>query len=332
MTVKQSTIYYSLGCVLITGIFLFAVNLMCLTDSNGKGQHIETNKPYPHEKRQRPIIIWHHNLIRDTKESLKTALSSGLINHVSIGETLNRRDFDYRTNRLVAGLPQDLVTSKKVREAVAIVKRSGAKVIWMRWLWPGYEIEGIRFEDIFDPNYYIEEIRNIRAEAKSVGADFTAIDTEPYGYFPFKSEFRKRCSDKDFNSIHQAVKDATNKSGQVDFVLPSYGPFKNHIYNALVELGKWKIAEHTYFDIPAKIKDKKRPYDVMGAYLDITKHNDKYPTAPCFTPREILERQDLWAHTKGLFIYPDDENIEKIAEMFSKISDIQPETTKKSGR
>ncbi|GAH39525.1 unnamed protein product, partial [marine sediment metagenome] len=45
-----------------------------------------------------------------------------------------------------------------------------------------------------------------------------------------------------------------------------------------------------------------------------------------FTPGEILKRQDLWAHKKGLFIYPGTtkNDVTATALEFSRIRTIQP--------
>ena len=310
MRLKYNTL--SFVCGFIAAIVIIA-GVCCLYSDGKTAENRDTQSLSSSAEivATKPMIVWFHNIATTKPKVLEKAISNGIVSHVLL-LYLHPLDAPLKGPALV-----------KVREAVEVCKKYKTKIIWCRTLWPTYKVEDIRKDSFFSPNYYITAIEQVKLEAKNIEADFTAIDTEPYGYFPFKSEFRKAWSDKDFNAVVQAIKEATAKEGQVDFVLPSYGPFKNHIYNALVELGKWKIAEHTYFDIPAKIKDKKRPYDVLGAYVNISKKNVKVPSAPFFTPEEILQRQELWARKKGLMLYPYEGNVEKVAEMITKISNIQ---------
>ena len=96
----------------------------------------------------------------------------------------------------------------------------------------------------------------------------------------------------------------------------------------IVSLGtgslKIKIAEHTYYNIPFLHNDKRRPYDVFGAYVNTVTTNEKYPDRPYFTPREILERQDLWTHKKGLMLYPKEDKVRQVSEMLADITYVEP--------
>lgn len=268
----------------------------------------------------RPVIIWFHNAAIIKTHILEKAVSNGIVTHV-----------------LMLYLhPEDvpLTKLKNVSKAIKLCKKYNVMVIWARTLWPNYEVKDFRRSDMSDPNYYKNSIELIRAEARALGADFTGVDREPYAFFPFKKITKKPLSPEEYYAIKEAVQKAIKEKGQLDFTLPAGGPFPYHIYDAAKDLGKLKIAEYTYYNIPWKISGntKKRPYDIFGAYINVSKHNPRHPEAPFFTPREILERQDLWTHTKGLFFYPHHENMEKVAEMLSEISDIQPKTTKRSGR
>lgn len=269
----------------------------------------------------KPVIIWFHNAVTGKTHVLEKAVSNGIVTHVLM-LYLNPED-------------APLTKLKNVSEAIKICKKYNVMVIWARTLWPNYKVKDFRRSDMSDPNYYKNSIKLIRAEARALGADFTGVDREPYALFPFKKIKGKPLSPREYYAIKEAVQKAIKEEGQLDFTLPAGGPFPNHIYDATMELGRLKIAEHTYYNIPWKIGGnarEKRPYDIFGAHINVSEYNPRHPEAPFFTPREILERQDLWAHTKGLFIYPDDENIEKVAEMLSEISDIQPKTTNRSGR
>jgi hypothetical protein len=222
--------------------------------------------------------------------------------------------------------PEDapLKDQKIVMEAISVCKSHKIKIIWSRTLWPTYEVKGFKESQMTDPNYYKVFISKVRTEAQSLGAEYTAVDTEPYGYFPFQKMFGNVLGKERFEAMQKAVDNATQKEGKFDFVLPVGGALKNLMYDAVIGLGKIKIAEHTYFDIPAKIHDNRRPYDVLGAYISIRKTNKAVPEAPYFTVQEILERQDLWRDRTGLMLYPKEDEIEAIADQLSQIKTIVP--------
>ena len=258
----------------------------------------------------KPMIIWMHNAPVHSPVVLEKALSSGIITHVWV-LFLNPQD---------APLPK----LNRARQAIEVCKKHNVKVIWARTLWPSYEVKKFRRSDMSDPNYYKNFIDIIRTEAQVLGADFTAVDTEPYTYFPYLEVKKNPLSQKEFNAIKDAVDEAVAEKGQLDFLAPSCGYFPRHIYDAVKNMGELKVAEHTYYDIPRKIKSKKWPYDIFGAYVNVTKDNPRHPKAPFFTPREILERQDLWKHKKGLFISANHKGMGEVAELLSTIKYVRP--------
>ncbi|MHC4160457.1 MAG: hypothetical protein ACYSSO_15435, partial [Planctomycetota bacterium] len=71
-----------------------AVSVICLNNTNGKAQHIDTNEPFPHQKKQQPIIMWFHNGVTDSPKALKLAISSRLVSHVMI-KYMHRADRDW---------------------------------------------------------------------------------------------------------------------------------------------------------------------------------------------------------------------------------------------
>jgi hypothetical protein len=294
---------------LIVVVIVFIVSEQLCADVNNK----DPNDFNPAQTKNKPMIIWFHNAPVHKPATLEKALSSGIITHVWI-LFLNPQD---------APLPK----LNKARQAIKVCKKHNVEVIWARTLWPSYEVKNFRRHDMSDPNYYKSFIDTIRAEARILGADYTAVDTEPYALFPFKEIKMYPLRQEEFDVIKVAVDEAVAEKGQLDFVAPAGGALANHIYNPLSLLGRLRVAEHTYFDIPRKIKDKKRPYDVFGAYINVTKQNPQYPKAPFFTPEEILERQDLWGHKKGLYISANHKDMEKVAEMLSKIKYIKPKAS-----
>ncbi len=285
-------------------------------DTKDSNDHAQSGKNA--ESKEKPVIIWFHNVASTEARVLEKAVSSGIVTHVWVL-------YFHPVDAPLAGL-------KNVPKAVKICKKYNVKVIWARTLWPNYEVKNFRRADISDPNYYKNFIELIRAEARVLGADFTGVDAEPYGIFPFKEIGGKPLIPKEYYAVKQAVQKTIKEKGQLDFIMPAGGAFPYHMYEVVRDLAKLKIAEHTYYDIPKKITDKNRPYDVLGAYINVSKYNPNYPKAPFFTLHEILERQQLWAHKHGLMLYPKEDRAEQIAEMLCKISHIQPMKTTKSGQ
>lgn len=107
--------------------------------------------------------------------------------------------------------------------------------------------------------------------------------------------------------------------------------FTHDMYRPVQKLGKFSIAEHTYYNNSSRLHCKDNIFDVFGAYCSKDPYRPESPSSPRFTPREILERQDLWAYKKGLFIYPGvDENASEVAFEFSKISTFELVSDKSS--
>ena len=258
-----------------------------------------------------PMIIWFYNAAADKPAVLKTALANNwIVTHVLM---LYLNPMDVK-----------LANVSNVLEAVKLCREQGVKIIWCRTLFPSYEVKLFKRQDLFDPNYYKTTIDQVREEARILNADFTAIDTEAYVYFPYKLEFREPINKVDFNKMKQAIDAAVAAKGQVDFVLPAPSMAPTQVTNAEIRLGKYKIAEHTYYNIKGISKNPKRPFDIFGAYIRTTTRNDIYPDRPHFTPKEILERQDLWGGCKGLMLYPYEKEVDKVAAMLSQIKYIEP--------
>ena len=259
-----------------------------------------------------PAIIWFHNAATTELNTLTKAVSNSIITHVWI---IHLHPHDVKL--------QDILL--QTLKAASICKKNGVKIIWARALWPSYEVKNLRKTILFDSNYYKNFIDEILEEARIIGAEFTGVDTEPYAFFPYKDIKKIPLSRKEFIAVKQAVESAVSDKGKIDFLMPASGASPTHIYNALLPLAKLRIAEDTYYDIPSKLKEKNRPFDVFGAYVNVSKENPKYPKAPFFTLREILvERRNLWRHKEGLMLYPKEDKINQLAEMLSRIGSIEP--------
>lgn len=270
-----------------------------------------------------PMIIWFHPVETDP-EILRLALSSGVFSHLML-TWLHEYDRPYSL-----AYPLSKKGLRNLQKALRLCKEKEVEVIWTRWLYPGYNHIKFPFisEDIFEATYYVQRVRNIRKEARLMGVDLVALDTEPYGASSLKPMRmgRYELSEAKFGALRNAIKAAIKAEGRVDFVLPAPRVGQRHLYTATSGLGRLVIGEHTYRDVPRRRNDRRRPYDIFGAYVSIRKEDPNYPKMPYFTPREILERQDLWAHKKGLFIFPGvgRKNVEAVALEFSKMKYIRP--------
>lgn len=270
-----------LSLFVTTDIFLAEVNRKDSRDSNTS------------ESREKPIIIWYHSGNQTSTLPLSTALSSGLITHVML-EYRNPADGPWYAER-------------RVRKAIEMVKKSDAKLIWCRDLWARWVVKDAKFADLFEPQYYIKQIQSLQADAKEMGADFVALDTEPYGNSPMKlylrGKDRIRLSYGKRRQIKLAVEKVVQKIGKIDFIFPASSTSKDHPWNILSDLGKFRISEHTYYDNEKTIRNLKYPYEIFGFYLKTTKRNDRQPFNPYFLASEIFERSELWSNRKGVFIY-----------------------------
>lgn len=245
-------------------------------------------------RKKTPIIIWFHNAGADSIEALKVALLSGIPNHVMIY---------YRYRGEVTRWQEN---PRQILQAIQLVKASSAKLIWSRCLWPYWDQSNIKPEDFFDPNYYINEIKILRAEAKRIGADFVALDIEAYGDSIMKAPIgRGDWLWGDQLDIMQSMVDAVIQAvGQVDFIYPGGNARRpNAPWNFLAVLGENRISEDTYYDNPERLALVTYPYEIFGAYVNIVKERAGYPDKPHFLVPEIFDRAELWSDKKGLFLY-----------------------------
>ena len=289
-------------------IALISVNLFCAKADDEPSYGIK-----PEASKDKPIIIWFHNgaELKDN-QSLRTALSSGLITHVMIF-------YMHRDDGWNSKLP--------VRKAIEIVKKSNAKLIWCRSIWPWYNVKNSRPQDLYDSLYYAKEIKRLRAEAKNMGADYVALDTEPYATSPLKPHLKNAKVKWNRNQIQRvklAVTKAVATAGKIDYVLPAASLNPNHPYNYLAEFGKMRISEHTYYDNEKRIKLIKYPYEIFGAFLSPIKNNKSNPQKPYFLANEIFEKSHLWSSKKGVLLYMQSKKSLAVAKALTAYSKTLP--------
>ena len=236
-------------------------------------------------------VIWWYTVTRPSLESLRTALSSGLVTHALI-KGMHRYDMH--------------LSDRRITDAVAVVREfKDVKLIWSRNTWPYTRIRDVTARALTDPEYYEREIRELKKESKTLRADFTALDTEPYGDAPVKPVLRGKNIDyaRLWPRLSEAVRKATEKAGQVDYVYPSGTRAKQHPYIALAGLGKQRLAEITYYDNPYVFRTINFPYDIPGFYVNTHREREGRPASPFFRLEQVFLRRELWESKDAIWIY-----------------------------
>ena len=267
-----------------------------------RAEDMNTVSPQENTEVSAPVVLWFHSVSSNPIKSLKLVLDSGIVSDILM-LYMHRNDADFST-------------SDKAQEAIKMVKQSQSRLIWCRDLWPYYKIKSVKPDDIYDPNYYIEEIRQLRIEAKEMNADAVALDIEPYGKSPMKLVFKNKkgraAVDRDL--LNRAVEIAVQRAGKVDYILPGGSTDTAHPYNILSKLGKNRIAESTYYYRESRLKRVRYPYEIFGAYVNIQNYNKKYPLLPYYRIVDIFEQSQLWSDRKGVFLYTDGKSCTATAQ------------------
>ena len=314
--------------MVLSRILLFLILIFGLSTwschSSGQADQGRYKSADPEQGQEDPLVIWYHSGEHRSTRSLRTVLKSDLITHVVI-KYRHLSDGEWNEDPYV-------------REAIEIVRRSNAKLIWARTMWPWYVVEDSRPQDLYDPSYYIRQIQNLRAEAAEMGADMVALDMEPYANSPMKVYFkggdRIWLNAKQLRDIQDAVNRAIEVAGKVDIVFPAGSMNRSNPYNILARFGEIRVSEHTYYDNPSAIKNIKYPYEMFGVQLSTVKENEKQPHLPYYLVEEIFEKKYLWSGTKGLFIYTSSRSSFVVAKALAaygqRLKDAASEKTERS--
>lgn len=292
------------------GVIAGILGLMLITDSALRFSRAAASKssgalpsaPVTRPPVTQPSIIWFHSVSTNPLESLELALASGLITDVLM-LYMHRFDADWQT-------------SDKAQQAIGLVKASPARLIWCRDLWPYYKTRDVKPKDIYDPNYYLREIRHLRSEAAAMGADAVALDIEPYGESPMKQVFknaRGRAAVKR-PALRDTMKQVLAQAEKVDYLLPGGSTEKSHPYNIMSVLGANRISESTYYNRVARLKRVHYPFEIFGAYVNVQSYNPRSPTLPFFRISEIFELSEIWSNRKGVFLYTDGKSATATAQ------------------
>ncbi len=285
----------------VTGV-LCGLMALCFAANNRKDAGTQTSDSGSTIEKPKPMIIWFHSCNSNKLESLRHVLSSGLVTHALI-LYMHRADADWKTK-------------PEVQKAIEMVKKSDVKLIWCRDLWPYYNDKGIKLSDFYDPNYYIQEVNYLRFEGKQIGADFVALDTEPYGRSIMKHYLKNKKwpSAEEMKNLRMVVSRTVAVTGKVDFVLPAGSARPAHPYHALAGLGNFQISEYTYYDKKRRRNVVRWPNEIFGVYVNVSRENPRTPASPYFLVSDIFERSELWSDSKGVFLYTDGRNQPAVAE------------------
>ena len=244
--------------------------------------------------RTRPIIIWNHNIYKDSIDALETAVSTDLITHVNIK----------RLHRYDCLIEKYAKYEDMVPKVIDLCKQNNVKVILTRTLWPSWRISHSNKNDLYQSEYYIREIEHLKNDANSLGADYIGLDIEPYAKSPLKKIIKKRnYNRRDLEILKNAVRSAKKETGGVDFIYPAGSNLVHHPYNIISQLATYRISEHTYYDNKDGIKNVKYPFEIFGAFVKLEKENSYRKDLPFFLVEDIFDRSELWSDKKGVWLY-----------------------------
>jgi hypothetical protein len=287
------------------------------TEGTAAAYHGTTIQPW--DDPNRPLVIWYHNIHRDSPFALRTALSSGVITSVMV-KAVHRNDFARSTFA---------AQKYRIAEAVTIARVYQVGVIWSRPLWPLYEMDGFSLDRIYDPNYYVSEIGSLRAEGRALGAIAVGLDTEPYANSPVNNVWRgnKTLTAEEEGRLVRIVEEVLRRTGPVDIVYPA-GAIRQrgkHMATVLARLGRLRISGDTYYDVPDRIASINYPYEIFGAYINTTRINIERPHLPRFRPQDIFDKQDWWLSRRGVFLYPMEHQAAAVAAELVRFAASHPE-------
>lgn len=242
-----------------------------------------------------PMVLWTHRIYADSLQSLQTALSSGLVTHVMIK----------RLHRYDCAIQQYASAEPMVPKSIELCHQYGVPVILARNLWPSWRIRESRESDLYQADYYVKEIQILQNEVKELGADYTGLDTEPYGDSPLKNNIKdfRRYTIWEMNRLKTVIQSVLDTTGQIDFILPAGSNLIEHPYNVIANVGRYRISEHTYYDNEQLIRGIKYPYEIFGAFINTTKKNANQSDAPYYLASEIFEKSERWLGKEGLFLW-----------------------------
>lgn len=202
--------------------------------------------------------IWYHNGSKHGMEELREVVKLSRVTHVF----------------LWALHPHD-VRSSHWQEHVKLCKDNKIKVVWCRSLFAMYggtlgPLNEIK--DMWSIKYLVNALRTVQAEAKQIGADYTAFELEPYANSPLKPIFfgETKLTRWQWLRMRFARWIACRLAGHVDFVLPAGTNVPRHpysVYRLLCRKGG-KITWHTYWEDPPSVY---YDYDIPAYYFDIEK-------------------------------------------------------------
>jgi hypothetical protein len=272
----------------------------------GTGMADATQKPARRTGLAKPaqMVLWCYIGRLDSPQSLRTAISSGLITHVVFA--LGNRQ------------TSDTLNWDSTQEALQIARDARVRIILTRFVWPS--APGILdTEHMFTPDHYVREIQEVRREAKEIGADFTGFDMEPYGDTPLADYIKGYgATEGDLDNLNTVMDRVIAQAGKVDFLYPAGSFQPESPYNILSRLGTYRITQSTYYNIDRAIRNVPHPYEIFAAYVNTTTVNTRQPTHPYFLIHEVFENSHYWSNREGILLYHKEDRADEVARALSE--------------
>ena len=286
---------YLIALVII--FYVLCINALGLCESDILCRKIGSFK-------KKHFIIWYHNIHYSDVSNLETILRSGIITHIMLASG-HRFDYNYRT-------------SKEIKNIINTIRTNQVYIIWTKPLWPVDKIKDISGDMLYSSEFYLNEIKTIKLEAKEIGADYTCFDTEPYGRAPVKKYFKGSPQLKANNILlNDAINGATASCNCVDFILPAGSVHARSPYQIIARLGRYKISEDTYYFYKEKKYERiKYEYDILGIYIPFNR-NLKFSRNN--TIGEIILRGLSISKNIGILLYPKEDSIQMIANTICQL-------------
>ena len=186
-------------------------------------------------------------------------------------------------------------------ESVSLCNMLKVPIIWCRWLWPGYGVF-VR-ENIYDSNWYKEELLALEEEQNRTKSKWSAFDVEVYGSNILTEEkmyVHTDIGEAECIKIGAAVEKASKDVGTCDYTWPAAYKSFQFVEPFNKFLGKRTIGQQMY-NLPWK-RLTTMPSDI---FMAITGKVEPV-NSPKFDTLELLTKyRGLWEKCQGVVLYPD---------------------------
>ncbi|MCK4783754.1 MAG: hypothetical protein KAV87_08395, partial [Desulfobacteraceae bacterium] len=139
-----------------------------------------------------------------------------------------------------------------------------------------------------------------------------------YGFAPMKCYMqwrdRIRLTQSQWKQLENALAQAVETMGKVDFTLGAGSINKTQPINILSRLGKMRITGWTYWSNKKRLDMINFEYEICGAYINTVREDKYHPNLWHYLVPEIFEKSERWSDKRGLFLYPKEKNALAVAK------------------